>query len=323
MVRKLPPLNALRAFEAAARHLSFTKAAEELFVTQAAVSHQIKSLEAHLGLQLFRRLNRRLLLTDAGQAYFPELRDAFDMMGRATLRLRGQDKTGNLKISVLPSFGAKWLLPRLPRFSEQNPAIDVLVSANDQIVDFDQDDFDMAIRYGTGNYAGLRVDPMMGDRIFPVCSPRLVESERPLKCAEDLRHHILLHDDMARTDASANDWQGWLRAAGTEGVDPERGPAYSHSSMVIQAAIEGHGVALGRTSLIGDDLAAGRLICPFGPVIPAPFSYYLVTPEETADQPKICAFRAWVQEEVAAFSYPDTPINPDSGPPPPNPIAAA
>ncbi|WP_282608039.1 transcriptional regulator GcvA [Pelagibius sp. Alg239-R121] len=310
MVRKLPPLNALRAFEAAARHLSFTKAADELFVTQAAVSHQIKTLEAHLGIQLFRRLNRRLLLTDAGQAYFPELRDALDMMSRATLRIRGQDKTGNLKISVLPSFAAKWLLPRLPRFSEHNPAIDVLVSANDQIVDFDQDDFDLAVRYGKGNYPGHHIDPMMGDRIFPVCSPRLVESEHPLCEPTDLRHHILLHDDMARTDASANDWQGWLRAAEVTCVDPDRGPAYSHSSMVIQAAIEGHGVALGRTSLIGDDLAAGRLVCPFGPVIPGPFSYYLVGPKETAEQPKICAFRDWIQEEVAAFSYPETPINP-------------
>lgn len=305
MVRKLPPLNALRAFEAAARHLSFTKAAEELFVTQAAVSHQIKTLEAHLGIQLFRRLNRRLQLTDAGQDYFPVLRDALDMMNGATLRLRGHDKTGNLKISALPSFAAKWLLPRLPRFSEHNPSIDVLVSANDQIVDFDQDDFDLAIRYGSGNYPGLRVDRMMGDRIFPVCSPRLVEGEKPLQQPNDLRHHILLHDDMARTDASANDWHGWLRAAGTTSVDPDRGPAYSHSSMVIQAAIEGHGIALGRTSLIGDDLAAGRLVCPFGPVIPGPFTYYLVGPEETADQHKIKAFKTWIQEEVAAFSYPE------------------
>jgi LysR family glycine cleavage system transcriptional activator len=311
MARQLPPLNALRAFESAARHLSFTKAADELFVTQAAVSHQIKSLEAHLGIQLFRRLNRRLLLTDAGQAYFPVLRDALDMMSRATLRLRSQDEAGNIKISVLPSFAAKWLLPRLPRFSRSNPSIDVLVSASDQIVDFDQDDFDMAIRYGRGNYPGLRVDPMMGDRIFPVCSPRLLEGLHPLRTADDLRHHTLLHDDMARTDESSNDWRGWLRAAGITCIDPERGPAYSHSSMVIQAAIEGHGVALGRTSLIGDDLAAGRLVCPFGPIIPGPFSYYLVAPAETADQPKICAFRAWIQEEIAAFVYPETPISQD------------
>ncbi len=309
MVRKLPPLNALRAFEAAARHLSFTKAAEELFVTQAAVSHQIKTLESFLGIQLFRRMNRRLQLTNAGQDYFPVLRDALDMMNRATLRLRGQDDTGNLKISVLPSFAAKWLLPRLPRFSEENPSIDVLVSANDQIVDFDQDDFDLAIRYGTGNYPGLRVDRMMGDRIFPVCSPRLLEGERPLREPEDLRHHTLLHDDMARTDASANDWHGWLRATGITCVDPDRGPAYSHSSMVIQAAIGGHGIALGRTSLIGDDVAAGRLVCPFGPIIAGPFTYYLVGPEDTAEQPKIKAFKSWVQQEVAAFSYPETPVN--------------
>ncbi|TQV78968.1 transcriptional regulator GcvA [Denitrobaculum tricleocarpae] len=309
MVRKLPPLNALRAFEAAARHLSFTKAAEELFVTQAAVSHQIKTLEAHLGIQLFRRLNRRLLLTEAGQDYFPVLRDALDMMNRATQRLRSQDSSGNLKVSALPSFAAKWLLPRLPRFTEKNPTIDVLISANDQIVDFDQDDFDLAIRYGSGNYPGLRVDRMMGDRIFPVCSPRLLEGDKPLQAPDDLSRHVLLHDDMARTDASANDWQGWLRAAGITTVDPDRGPAYSHSSMVIQAAIEGHGIALGRTSLIGDDVAAGRLVCPFGPVIPGPFTYYLVGPEETADQPKIQAFKTWIQQEVAAFSYPETPLH--------------
>ncbi|MFQ6018797.1 MAG: transcriptional regulator GcvA, partial [Kiloniellaceae bacterium] len=288
MARRLPPLNALRAFEAAARHLSFTKAAEELHVTQAAVSHQIKALEEALGVALFRRFNRRLMLTDAGQLYLPPLTEAFDRMDAATRHLHSRDESGALKVSVLASFAAKWLLPRLPRFRERHPEIDVLVLASDRLVDFRGDDVDMAIRYGPGRYPGLRVDFLMGDTVCPVCSPKLLDGPHPLRAPEDLEHHTLLQDEVARTYP---DWRVWLQAAGVTGIDPDRGPGYSDSSLVLQAAIEGQGVALGRSSLAGADLEAGRLVKPFGPSLPSKHAYYEVAPEAAAARPKIAALR--------------------------------
>ena len=234
MARRLPPLNAIRAFEAAARHLSFTKAAEELFVTQAAVSHQIKALEAALGLQLFRRFNRRLMLTDAGQAYLPPLREALDGIAAATERLRAVEQTGSLKVSVLPSFAAKWLLPRLSRFRERHPEIDVLVSANNALVDFARDEVDIAIRYGFGRHPELEVKFLMGDRIFPVCSPELLAAGPPLREPADLRHHTLLHDADALATESES-WRVWLEAAGVSGVDASRGPGFSDSSIRVSS----------------------------------------------------------------------------------------
>ena len=301
MARRLPPLNALRAFEAAARHLSFTKAAEELYVTQAAISHQIKALEATLDVQLFRRLNRRLMLTDAGQLYLPALTEAFDGIDAATGRLRADENAGSLTVSVANSLAAKWLLPRLPRFRERHPEIDVEVSAADRLVDFGRDNVDMGIRYGLGNYPGLKVDPLMEDTVFPVCSPqladgRLVDGLVPLRAPEDLRRHTLLHDDVSTGEAP--DWRRWLTAAGVTGVNPERGPRYSHSSLVLQAAIDGQGVALGRSSLVSLDLEAGRLVQPFGPTLPSHYACYVVSPVATAERPKIKAFRDWLLEEA-------------------------
>ena len=301
MARRLPPLNALRAFEAAARHLSFTKAAEELYVTQAAISHQIKALEATLDVQLFRRLNRRLMLTDAGQLYLPALTEAFDGIDAATGRLRADENAGSLTVSVANSLAAKWLLPRLPRFRERHPEIDVEVSATDRLVDFGRDNVDMGIRYGLGNYPGLKVDPLMEDTVFPVCSPqladgRLVDGLVPLRAPEDLRRHTLLHDDVSTGEAP--DWRRWLTAAGVTGVNPERGPRYSHSSLVLQAAIDGQGVALGRSSLVSLDLEAGRLVQPFGPTLPSHYACYVVSPVATAERPKIKAFRDWLLEEA-------------------------
>jgi LysR family glycine cleavage system transcriptional activator len=298
MARRLPPLNGLRAFEAAARHLSFTKAAGELHVTQAAVSHQIKALEEVLGLQLFRRFNRRLMLTDVGQEYLPALSEAFDRIDAATRRLRAAEATGPLKVSVANSLAAKWLLPRLPDFHARHPEIDIQISALDRLVDFASEDVDMGLRYGRGGYAGLRVDPLMQDRVYPVCSPKLLEGPRPLRAPADLRHHTLLHDDVAPIEAP--DWRAWLAAAGVTGVDPERGPSYSHSSLVLQAAIDGQGVALGRSSLVALDLEAGRLVRPFGPDMPSGYACYVVSPKTTADQPKIKAFREWLLEQAAA-----------------------
>ncbi len=298
MARRLPPLNALRAFEAAARHLSFTKAAEELFVTQAAISHQIKALEAALDLQLFRRLNRRLMLTDAGQLYLPALTEAFDAIDTATVRLRSDENTGRLVVSVASSLAAKWLLPRMPRFRERHPEIEVEISASERLVDFGRDNVDMAIRYGLGRYPGLRVDPLMEDTNFPVCSPGLLAGPLPLREPGDLRRHSLLHDDVGAFDAP--DWSKWLAAVGVTGAWADRGQRYSHSSLVLQAAIDGQGVALGRSTLVALDLEAGRLVQPFGPALPSSYACYVVSPPATAERPKIKAFREWLLDEAGA-----------------------
>ncbi len=297
MSRQLPPLNALRAFEAAARHLSFTKAAEELHVTQAAISHQVKALEESLGLPLFRRFNRRLVLTEEGQAYHPVLRDSLDQMAAATLRLRTDDRSGQLKVSTLQSFGAKWLVPRLPRFRERHPSIDVMVSTSNHMVDFAREAFDLAIRFGRGGYTDLHSLFLTDDEAFPVCSPRLLKGRNPLRRPEDLESHTLLHDSVSGDEESPN-WRAWMRGAGITGVDHDRGPGYSDSAMVLQAAIAGQGVAIGRRVLAIDDLMAGHLVRPFGPVIPTRFSYYVVSPKAVADRFKVRAFRDWLQEEV-------------------------
>jgi LysR family glycine cleavage system transcriptional activator len=301
MARKLPPLNALRAFEAAARHLSFTKAATELHVTQAAISHQVKSLEEHLGLSLFRRLNRRLVLTEAGQMYLPVLRDAFDSIAGGTSRLHQDQDSGFLHISVLPSFAAKWLLPRMSRFRDRHPDIDVMVSANNKLIDFSEDTFEMAIRYGLGNYPGLRTELLLQDEVFPICSPKLLEGTHPLKAPGDLRHHTLLHDEVSRQDESP-DWRSWLQAAGVEGIDWRRGPGFSDSSMVVEAAAAGQGVALGHRWLAAADLESGRIVVPFGPVIPSRFAYYVVSPPALAERRRVRLFRDWLSEEVEKTS---------------------
>jgi LysR family glycine cleavage system transcriptional activator len=298
MARRLPPLNALRAFEAAARHLSFTKAAEELFVTQAAISHQVKALEAALDLQLFRRLNRRLMLTDAGQLYLPALTEAFDAIDMATGRLRADQDVGRLVVSIANSLAAKWLLPRLPRFRQRHPEIEVEISAADRLVDFSRDNVDMAIRHGTGHYPGLRVEPLMKDTVFPVCSPGLLAGPVPLREPDDLRRHTLLHDEVSTFEAP--DWPLWLSEVGVTGAWADRGQRFSHSSLVLQAAIDGQGVALGRSTLVALDLEAGRLVQPFGPALPSSFACFVVSPPATADRPKIKAFREWLLDEARA-----------------------
>ena len=298
MARRLPSLNALRAFEAAARHLSFTKAAEELNVTQAAISHQVKTLEEHLGLPLFRRLNRRLLLTDAGQTYVTGLTEAFDGIAEATERTTSQHSGGSLRISTLPSMAAKWLLPRLSRFRTRHPEIDVLVSAAHGLADFRRDDVHLAIRYGGGKYPGLETVLLMDDEIFVVCSPRLMAGDPPLRSPADLRHHTLLHD--TSVEANRRDWRVWLERAGETGVDPDRGPGFSDSNLIIEAVMAGEGVALTRRSLAADDLAAGRLAIPFGPIRPAANHYYIVYPKANAELPKVRRFTQWLLDEVEA-----------------------
>jgi LysR family transcriptional regulator, glycine cleavage system transcriptional activator len=307
LTRPLPPLNALRAFEAAARHLSFTRAAQELNVTQTAISHQIKALEERLGVPLFRRLPRGLLLTEAAQRYAPALRAAFAQIAAATEELSASDAGGALNLSTVPSFAAKWLVPRLGRFRAAHPEIDLRISASLRLVDLEREDFDAAIRMGRGGYRGLRTDALFGEVMFPVCAPHLLAGPKPLQRPEDLRQHVLLHDVDVTSSAFAavpQAWRLWLERAGVRGIDVERGPVFEDSAMLLDAAAEGQGVALGRSALVAADLAAGRLVKPFDISLPFELTYYLVCPEATADRPKIAAFRAWLLAEAKEQDVP-------------------
>ncbi len=299
MSRPIPPLNPLRTFEVAARHLSFTRAAEELFVTAAAVSHQIKTLEESLGVVLFVRQPKSLELTKAGEAYLPGIQRAFKQMAEAThqLHLRGNPST--LRINVPPTFAVKWLIPRLVRFLKAHPAIDVKVSTSAQSVDFDREGFDLAVRYGRGVYPGLRAELCLPVEVFPVCSPALLQGEPPLRVPADLKHHTLLHDDSTYTDVSNPNWAMWLDHAGVEGVDATRGPSFWPSHLVINAAIDGLGVALAKRNWVDRDIEEGRLVRPFDLSLPVEFSYFLVYPESRADDQMISTFVDWVRGEVA------------------------
>lgn len=284
MSRRIPPLNSLRAFDAAARHLSFTRAAEELHVTQAAISHQIKGLEEFLGTQLFVRRNRALLLTEEGQNYWPQIREVFETIADATERLMARGAQGALTISVLPTFAVQWLVPRLAEFSRQYPDIDVRLKASDSGVDFMRSDVDVAIYYGKGDYPDLHSVRLFNEYLTPVCAPALLEK---LKQPADLRKQTLLHD------ASTEEWQRWLKLAGVDGVKMT-GPIFSHSAMVQQAAIHGQGVALGHNVLSQADIQAGRLVRPFNIILPSEYGYDVVCPQPWSDRPKICAFRDWL-----------------------------
>lgn len=294
MVRRLPSLNALKAFEAAARHESFTKAAEELCVTQGAVSHQVKALEAELGLRLFDRERQRLAITRAGSAYLEVVRDAFDRLASGTERLLQRQASGTLTVSTSPNFAAKWLVHRLGRFVEAHPDIDLRVSASLQHIDFAREDVDLAVRHGDGHWPGLHVTRLCVEELFPVCSPKLLRGRRALRGPGDLRHHTLLHLD------DRDDWRKWLEAAGVEGADLTHGPVFNQASIAIDAAADGQGVALARTALACHDLLQGRLVRPFGQALPVGYAYWIVTPKATAELPKIVRFRAWLLAEAAA-----------------------
>jgi LysR family transcriptional regulator, glycine cleavage system transcriptional activator len=285
----LPSLNGLRAFEAAARHMSFTRAAEELNVTQTAVSHQIRRLEEQLGMTLFIRQNRALLLTREAQDYLPSIRSAFEDLRRATAKLRRTDQEGRLTVTTTASLATKWLVSRVAAFQDANPGIEVRITTSTHLVDFQREEVDMAVRYGHGNWPGSRAHWLMAEHIFPVCSPELVNTG-PLHKPEDLAHHTLLH-----TTVSREDWQLWLTAAGLPArIATRRGMTFDQGFMAIQAAMEGLGVALGRFHLVEADIAAGRLVAPFDTVLPQDAGYYVVAPEATADTPKIARFRDWL-----------------------------
>jgi LysR family glycine cleavage system transcriptional activator len=297
MRRALPPLNALVAFEAAARHLGFTRAGAELGVTQAAVSHQIKALEEHLGRPLFRRLPRALLLTDEGQRLHQAVADALDRLEAATREARGGPGPARLVVTVLPSFAARWLVPRLGRFYAAHPEIELHLLATAALVDLERENVDVGIRYGRGHYRGSVVHHLLDEELYPVCSPRLRDGRRPLRRPDDLRAHTLLH---AESDA---DWRAWLDAVGAREV-PLRGPVFTDSSLLVQAAVAGQGVALGRSVLVHDELVAGRLVRLFPRLQrrwPAARAYYVASPTSRARRPEVHAFLDWLQAEAGAY----------------------
>lgn len=282
--------------------MSFTKAADELNVTPGAVSQQIKALEDFIGAPVFRRHKRTLLLTDEAQASLPVLRDGFDRLAEAAGLLMARGDSGRLTVSVAPSLAAKWLVPRLDSFREAHPEIDVWISADMEVVDFSSDDVDLAIRYGGGRYAGVVVEHLMAETIVPVCSPRLLIGDKPLKTPQDLALHPLLHDGSPAYDENSPTWPMWLKAAGVKGVDGSRGPKFNQSSLVIEAAVAGKGVALAKSQLALADLEAARLVIPFDLTTPSAFAYYIVHPQSRAALPQVKAFKAWLHREAAALS---------------------
>ena len=293
MARRLPPLNALKAFETAARHLSFTKAAEEMFVTHAAISHQIKALEDHLGLKLFMRKNRSLLLTEEGQSYFLDIKEIFLQLHEATEKLLARGAKGALTVSLPPSFAIQWLVPRLSLFSELNPDIDVRIRAVDYEEGSLTDDVDVAIYYGRGSWRNLHADKLHTEYLVPVCSPMLLNRAKPLNEPADLRFHTLLHD------GTRDAWKAWFTSQGFKHFNVNQGPIFSHTAMVLQAAIHGQGVALAHNVLARPDINSGRLIVPFNHVLQSKDAYYLVCRDNQIELGKIAAFRDWMNKLVA------------------------
>ncbi len=310
MIYRLPPLNALRVFEAAARHLSFKEAATELHITQAAVSHQIKSLEEYLGVQLFRRSARGVQLTDAARACLPKLREGFDALAAAVEMIRERGDEAELVITAPPVFTARWLMPRLADFSRREPKIELRVFGSSKMVDggalgvsnlvggldLRTESSEVQIHLGAGHYAGHRADRLFDVAITAVASPEL---EPPLKRPADLARHTLLHDDALEIVADGNAWRKWLEAAGVaERVDAERGPRFSTNMLSLEAASQKLGVALALRPLVNADIASGRLCAPFNVEVTPGSAYYLVCPEVIADRPAVAAFRKWLLEQA-------------------------
>jgi LysR family transcriptional regulator, glycine cleavage system transcriptional activator len=295
--RSLPPLTALRAFEAAARHLSLSLAANELNVTPAAIRHQIRQFEDYIGLPVFERNGRGLALTDAGAAGVRDLREAFAHLAAAMDAIGSLGEGGVLSVSVPPSFAAKWLLPRLHSFEREHPEIDVHVSASTEIADFKRDRIDVAIGYGPGGYSDVFLEKLLTETVIPVCSPVLL-GDTVVRTARDLLGLTLLHDDSPENDSSSPNWDSWMRAAGVRGADVERGPRFNQSSLVIESAILGRGVALARSTLVAADIQAGRLVRPIDGESPVNFAYYFIAPRAKLNLPKVVYFREWLRRQV-------------------------
>ena len=311
MAYRLPPLAVLRAFEAAARHLSFKKAAEELHVTPAAVSQQIKALEGYLDVPLFRRLTRSLELTPHAEAMLPKVREGFDCLATAVDLVRRQDQPA-LTVAAPPSFATHWLVARLPDFSRRYPEIRLRLSSGSDSVDrpgetvlFDEALIDprlgtsqIAIRYGTGSYPGYNVDRLFAPEYLAVCSPALLQGPAPLRLPNDLDGHVLIHDETIDQAGHASLWAAWLTLAGAHTVDPGRGPRFSNSVLALEAALAGQGVALVLRLLVEDELAAGRLVTPFAVTLPSPYAYFLVVASAMARRPAVAEFRRWLLAEA-------------------------
>jgi LysR family glycine cleavage system transcriptional activator len=297
--RRLPPLNALRAFEAAARHLNFSRAADELSVTPGAVSQQIQNLEDYVGAALFKRTPKGLLLTDAAQTALPALREAFDRLAEAASLLTAAVDGRRLTLTAPPSFAAKWLVPRLGAFEQAHPQVDVWLSAAIELVDLAAGEVDVAIRYGAGRYPGLEVHRLFSETVIPVASPEHL-AVQPLTTPADLANHILLHDGSPDLDDSCPDWSMWLAARGLKNVDGMRGPRFNQSSLVIEAAVNGRGVALAKRTLAQADLEAGRLVAPLQIATAVDFAYYLVHPKAKGRLPQVKAFVGWIQAQAQA-----------------------
>src|SRR5688572_2636834 len=293
--KRLPPLSALRAFEAVARTLSFTGAAKELHVTPGAISQQVRSLEEQLGTALFRRSRRSVSLTSAGSAILPDVQAGFESLSRVLDDSWRRSQGRVLAISVAPSFASKWLLPRLPEFAAQFPDIELRISAMVALVDFAKEDVDLAIRFGSGEYGELKTELLFAEALCPMCSPRLVTPKRPLNTPADLRHFRLIHDLSVPGRHNENGWVQWLKLAGAAEVNANRGTRFSLAELALQAAVDGTGVVLGRLALAQKDLAEGRLVRPFNLVLPLDMRYYLVTPRKKQERPEIQSFKAWLR----------------------------
>jgi LysR family glycine cleavage system transcriptional activator len=293
MRRQLPGLGAFRTFEAAARHLSFTRAADELGVTPAAVSYLVRELEARLRVKLFQRTSRVVRLTTAGELLNAAVGEALDGIGNAVARLRESVGQQRLNVTATPSFAIKWLSPRLDRFLERVPDLDLRIDMSRHVVDFAREEMDIGIRFGPGNYPGLRVDRLFAETVVPVCSPKLLKGKRPLRHPRDLRQHTLIHVDWQALGETWPTWQMWMDSAGVSGVNATRGIHFRDGVLAIQAAVDGQGVALGDWSLAAADIAAGRLVRPFELTLKAPprFAYWIITPPRNTGKPLVNAFR--------------------------------
>lgn len=293
-MRRLPPLGAVRAFEAGARHLSFTAAANELCVTQAAISHQVRLLEDWLGVRLFERKGHALQLTAKGAAYLPELTEMFDRLSAATISVR-ERKDGPLRITALPSFASCWLVPRLGKFRALHPEIDLRVTSAVELWDFSQDRFDLGIRSGLGRWPGLKADLITRETLSPVCTPAIAAGPPALLAPTDLLNVKLLQD----TPKDA--WSRWFEHAGIDDARIHTPLVFNDAGLVLQAAIDGQGVALGRLTLAAQALKSGHLVQPFKIELPNDYSYWLVYPRASSERPDIKAFRAWLRSEAAAL----------------------
>jgi LysR family glycine cleavage system transcriptional activator len=294
MPRRLPPLNALRTFLAVAGHLNFTKAAHELNVTPAAVTHQVKALEEYLGVRLLSRTRRRVLLTEAGEQCLPDLREGFNLIGAAMNKADAGRMPGMLTVSVAPAFASKWLIPRLDSFTAAHPDIDVRVSATTSLVDLHDGHTDLAIRFGKGQADGVYVERLLDEHMAPMCAPELLKGAHPIRAPGDLRHHQLIHDISVPAATSRPTWKTWFDLAGVSGGNPLRGLRCSLADLALQAAVNGAGVVLGRVTLARDDIDAGRLVQPFALSIPTDYSYFILIAKPKLRHPAVILFRDWL-----------------------------